>query len=159
MRQNKGFSLVELMIVVAIIGILAAIAIPNFTAMQLKSKRAEVPGNVDAIKTGELAYDAAYDGFITTAAKPTPLTSPSGKQPAAWSVNTTGDGWFELGWSPDGEVRGSYEVPTVDNNATAGAEAFRANGACDVDGDGQTADYTATNSTNTELAAGDESIY
>ena len=59
MRQNKGFSLVELMIVVAIIGILAAIAIPNFVAMQSKSKRPEVPGNVDAIKTAELArFDA-----------------------------------------------------------------------------------------------------
>ena len=49
MRANKGFSLVELMIVVAIIGILAAIAIPNFITMQLKAKRGELPGNVDGI--------------------------------------------------------------------------------------------------------------
>ena len=65
MFNKKGFTLVELMIVVAIIGILAAIAIPNFVAMQYRAKRAEVPSNVDGIKTAELAYDAAFDTFVS----------------------------------------------------------------------------------------------
>ena len=63
MMNKKGFTLVELMIVVAIIGILAAIAIPNFVAMQYRAKRSEVPSNVDGIKTAELAYDAAFDTY------------------------------------------------------------------------------------------------
>ena len=46
MFSKKGFTLVGFAIVVAIIGILAAIAIPNFVAMQYRAKRAEVPSNV-----------------------------------------------------------------------------------------------------------------
>ena len=64
-RFSKGFSLVELMIVVAIIGILAAIAIPNFITMQLKAKRSELPGNVDGIKTAELSYDARLSELLS----------------------------------------------------------------------------------------------
>jgi type IV pilus assembly protein PilA len=52
-KQTKGFTLIELMIVVAIIGILAAIAIPNFLRYQLRSKFAELKTNVEAISKSE----------------------------------------------------------------------------------------------------------
>ncbi len=139
MRQNKGFSLVELMIVVAIIGILAAIAIPNFVAMQLKAKRSEVPGNVDGIKTAEMAYDAAFDGFISVSVEPSASTL--SKALVDWPT-TNPAGWSSIGWRPDGQVRGQYSA------ATSGTTDFLVTGTCDVDDDGSAAIYTASKDQN-----------
>jgi len=56
LRSKKGFTLIELMIVVAIIGILAAIAIPNFLKFQAKSRTTEAKTNLGAIFTGQTSY-------------------------------------------------------------------------------------------------------
>lgn len=140
MLNRKGFTLVELMIVVAIIGILAAIAIPNFVSMQYRAKRAEVPANVDGIKTAELAYDAAFDRFINSTAWP---AGTPGKQQVEW---IPGSNFDTLGWAPDGRVRGQYSVVTISSTD------FTVTGVCDVDGDGAQARYTSTKSTNSVLA-------
>ena len=140
MLNRKGFTLVELMIVVAIIGILAAIAIPNFVSMQYRAKRAEVPSNVDGIKTAELAYDAAFDQFIVES---TPRPSASvGKQQQTW---VAGSGFDTLGWAPDGAVRGAYSITTTSSTD------FVVTGISDVDGDGAQSQYTATKSINATM--------
>ena len=55
-KKSGGFTLVELMIVVAIIGILAAVAIPAFVKYIRKSKAAEAGGNLGKIVHGAIAY-------------------------------------------------------------------------------------------------------
>ena len=60
---KKGFTLVELMIVVAIIGILAAIAIPNFIRFQARSKQSEAKTNLKAIFSGQKARYGERDSY------------------------------------------------------------------------------------------------
>ncbi|MGB3096145.1 MAG: prepilin-type N-terminal cleavage/methylation domain-containing protein [Candidatus Deferrimicrobiaceae bacterium] len=63
LRNKKGFTLIELMIVVAIIGILAAIAIPNFLKFQAKSKQSEAKTNLKGIYTAETGYFGEVNSY------------------------------------------------------------------------------------------------
>ena len=140
-NNQKGFTLIELMIVVAIIGILAAIAIPNFLQYQLKSKTAEAKTNLGAIRTSQEAFKAEWDAFIPCGLT---LAAPSDVKQAFTPAATNG-GFSALGWAPTGNVYYSYEVAVAGGTAvatiagtalTGQSGGFTVSAAGDLDADG-----------------------
>ncbi len=140
---RRGFSLVELAIVIAITGILAAIAVPNLLEMQLKAKRAELPVNVTAIKQAEVSYDATFDEYLELPINPRE-DDRLDKFAVAWDAAE--EHWLRAGFAPDGLVRGNYQVGL--SSADHPGEPFLVTGRTDVDGDDALAEYTATDGQN-----------
>jgi prepilin-type N-terminal cleavage/methylation domain-containing protein len=79
MRKSKGFTLIELMIVVAIIGILSAIAIPKFADLIRKSNEGATKGNLGALRSAISIYYGEMEGFFPAGSLDTVLTMDNGK--------------------------------------------------------------------------------
>ena len=122
--------MIELMIVVAIIGILAAIAIPNFLTFRLKAKISEAKHNLGAIRVGEEAYNTEEDTYYGPIAQ-YPSTDPSSDK-EDWFISETQ--FSAIAFEPTGEVYYRY---SVGQNGTEDYTAnFRAHAFGDLDGDG-----------------------
>jgi prepilin-type N-terminal cleavage/methylation domain-containing protein len=131
--DRRGFTLIELMIVVAIIGILASLAIPNFLHMQTRARRAEAFVNLRGMATAQMAYYHLYDTVI--ACETSPGTA-LGRQ--ARPFDDTLVGWLDLGWTPDGEVRCNYAAQVFNN---AAGTWVRPTATCDMDDDQKVATW------------------
>ena len=138
-RSNQGFTLTELVIAVGMIGVLAAIAIPNFMTYQARARRGEAYANLGAIAKAQKAYFA--ENGIYFEAPPHPNAGGSGEnlgtETHGWDAAADND-FKALGWKPEGRVRYTYDTNT---GATGSCSAcnnlcFTSTAYGDVDNDG-----------------------
>ncbi|MFW6087258.1 MAG: type IV pilin protein, partial [Myxococcota bacterium] len=104
--RSAGFTLIELMVVVVIIGVLASIAVPAFQSYVMRARAAEAPTFLGEIRQRQESYRAEFGQYATAAAFPVEV--PEGEI-VAWDPPED-SGWRELGASPDGPVRFQYET-------------------------------------------------
>ena len=120
--MERGFTLIELMIVVGIIGLIASLAIPNYLRFTARTKRAEMLETVSKLK---LQFKNSYDNtgsFQTSATLAASPVNPSAPIPVgqAASWDTQAPGWTDFQFAPEGAVRMRYWYTLGAPDATSG---------------------------------------
>jgi type IV pilus assembly protein PilA len=136
MRKQKGFSLIELLIVVAIILIIAAIAIPNLLRSRMAANEASAVGSIRSINTAEVTYASTYPaiGFSADLASlggATPCTASSSTAclidqvlAGATSAATSKSGYYFTYTNTAGTPSVAYTIIGIPASAQTGQRQF-----------------------------------
>ena len=119
---QRGFTLIELMMVVGIIGAICAIAIPNFIDYQARSRRSEAFTNVAAMANAQKAFQAERNYYHDSMLDYPDVTNYGGEHGThrmPWDSDAQ-MAFGELGWAPEGEVFYSYATYTEATGAGCG---------------------------------------
>jgi prepilin-type N-terminal cleavage/methylation domain-containing protein len=132
-RKTRGFTIIELMITLGIIGVLSAIAIPSFRSYQMRTKRSEAMSNLTGIARTQSAFysQAGLYSFVPSMPGSVPLPTPR-----HWTASAD-VAFGELGWRPEGHVYFDYDTNThgVSDCGCAG-DCFTSSAYGNIDGDG-----------------------
>ena len=119
-NRERGFTLVELMVVVAVIGVLATIAIPLFANMQARGRLAKAQADSRTLASAVSIYGAHMGRIPSTLAQLTSVATNAAGQPGGpfmAQVPTPPGGWATYSYTPDVSV-GTFTISTSGDGTT-----------------------------------------